>query len=126
MEEAMKNVVRKMVYVGFILLICFYLSPWGCHKKGPTTGHKSGQVEGYVKDAIDSTSIVGAGIFAGTEPDTALLITKTDSTGYYKFGSFIGALTITARAEGYKPQTKTVTIKENQIQRLDFLLERAE
>jgi len=116
--------ITRLSYVVLVLFVCLCLSSIECTKKGPTTGHKSGQVEGYVKDAHNLSSIDSAGIFAGTEPDTALLITETDSTGYYKFGSFVGTLTITAGADSYEPQIKTITIEENQIERLDFLLEK--
>jgi hypothetical protein len=124
MEEAMKNAITRILYAGFIFFTCFCLTFVGCKKKPPNPGEKFGWVQGHVKDAADSTFIVGAGIFVGSEPDTAQFITETDSTGYYKFADFATTLQITASAEGYKPQTKTVEIIVNQTTRLDFFLNR--
>ena len=120
----MRDAIRRIVYVGFILVISLCLSSGGCKKK-PAAGEKFGKVEGYAIDALDLTPIFGADILAGAPPDTAL-ITETDSTGYYSFGDFATIREITADADFYQPQTKSVTIKENQTQRLDFLLEKEE
>jgi len=123
-----KNLTIEPLYLFLlsigVFLFCLLLSLEGCHKKVPNAGEKSGSVEGYVLDSADSNSISGAGIFGGTEPDSALLITRTDSTGYYRFADFATIRKITASADVYKPQTKTITIKWNQVERLDFLLER--
>lgn len=120
----MKNAITGVLYAGFILVICFCLSFVGCKKNTPNRGEKFGWVQGHVKDAVDSTFVVGAGIFVGTEPDTAQFITETDSTGYYKFADFATTPEITASAEGYKPQTKTVEIIVNKTTQLDFFLNR--
>jgi len=119
----MKNTIKRIFYAGFILVLCLCLNPLGCKKKPPKPGEEYGWVEGNVKDVIDSTSIIGAEILAGSPPDTAF-ITKTDSTGYYKFPDFPGAREVTAKANGYESQTKTVVIIVDKTTRLDFFLNR--
>jgi hypothetical protein len=105
--------------------MCLCLNLVGCKKQPPKPYDKFVLVEGYVKDAIDSTSIFGAEILLGVLPDT-IFVTRTDSMGYYNFADFPGRKDVTAKAVGYETQTKTVQIEENQIQLLDFLLERKE
>ena len=118
----MRNIIRRSLYVVIIVFVgvCFHLL--GCQKK---LVHVEifGTVEGLVKDSLSLIPIVGAEILSGTPPDTAF-ITKTDSTGYYKFPDFPGRRDVTAKADGYELQTKTVEIIDNKTTRLDFFLNR--
>lgn len=92
---------RRFLFLGFILVLCLCVNAIGCKKKPPRPVDDFVLVEGYVKDAIDSISIAGAEILAGSPPDTAF-ITKTDSTGYYKFVRLPGTMEVAAKANGYE------------------------
>ena len=118
----MKNTIKRLPYVAIILFVCLCLHLEGCQKKLVHV-EKDGIVEGFVKDSLSSIPIAGTEILSGTPPDTAF-ITKTDSTGYYKFPDFPGRKDVTAKADGYELQTKTVEIIVNKTTILDFFLNR--
>lgn len=116
----MKRTIRRSLYAGLIVFVGVCLCLGGCHKK-LIRDQKVGFVEGFVKDSANLTPILGAEILDGAPPDT-IFITKTDSTGYYKFANFPIKMVVTAFADGYELQTKTVEIIEKGTTRLDFFL----
>ena len=119
-KKAMKRTIRTSLCVLIILVVNLCLLVGGCHKK-LIRDQKVGFVEGFVKHSVNLTPILDAEILDGAPPDT-IFITKTDSTGYYKFGNFPIKMVVTAFADGYELQTKTVEIIEKGTTRLDFFL----
>ena len=115
MRKSMLGLVCGVTVLG----ACFCLLITGCGKKS-VRGDKVGAVEGFVKDSLNLAPIVGADVFLDDVP-----CPKTDSTGYYKAVTFLGderVSEVTIEAQGYKTQDKTVVLKPNQTQRLDFLM----
>jgi len=106
----------------FFLIIGGCLSLIGCGKK-IIHADRTGIVEGFVKDSLDMTPVVGADVFLDDHPYDPQ--PKTDSAGYYKVVTLLGApelIKITIKAQGYKTQDKTIIIKPSQTQSLDFFL----
>ena len=125
MEEAIKNVVRRILYVGIILVVSFCIHLGGCQKK--SVGERVGVMEGLVKDSLSLIPIVGADVFLDDHPYYPR--PKTDLTGYYRVVTSLGCPTlvkITIKAQGYTTQDKNIILKPNQIQRLDFFLVKEE
>ncbi|NIN00946.1 MAG: hypothetical protein GTO24_23530 [candidate division Zixibacteria bacterium] len=118
----MKRTIRRSLYAGLIVFVsaCLYLG--GCQKK-LISGEKAGAVQGYVRDSFDLSPIFGAEIWAGAPIDTTV-ITETDSSGYYTFTGFPMRINVTAKANGYESQTKTVEIIVNKTTEVDFFLNR--
>lgn len=115
----MKSTIRRTLCVVVFLFLGLCVHLGGCQKKS-VTGDKAGAVEGFVKDSQSLTPIVGADVFLDGAP-----FPKTDSTGYYRVGRFLGGPTvvkITIKAQGYKTQDKNVILEPNQTQRVDFFL----
>jgi len=118
----MKNTITRILYVGIILVVSLCLHLGGCQKKLVHV-EKDGTVEGFVKDSVSLTPIVGADVFLDDDP--YLPYPKTDSTGYYQVIKLTGApivVKITIKAEGYKTKDKNIVLKPSQTQRLDFFL----
>ena len=120
----MKYKIIRIFSLGIILFASFYLCLGGCHKK-LVHGDKVGGVEGFVKDSLSLTPLIGADVFVDDyifEP-----FPKTDSIGYYQVVELVGdfrLVKITIKAVGFEIQEKNVTLEPNQMQRLDFFLVR--
>ncbi|MFM2089656.1 MAG: hypothetical protein RLZZ127_145 [Planctomycetota bacterium] len=76
----------------------------------------SARIYGTVKNATTNTLIATAVV-------TAPPYTVVNSSGSYQFTT-PGAATVnvTASAPGFTPQTKSVTVADGQVKRVDFLL----
>ena len=63
----MRDAIRRIVYIAFILVISLCLSSAGCKKK-PAAGEKFGKVDGYVIDAVDLTPYLVQIFWQGRRP----------------------------------------------------------
>lgn len=91
----------------------------GC-KDGVVEPDRFGSLQGRVLDFETFAPIAGA--LVTTSPATNAVLTSDDGTFNIE-SALIGTYTITARRNGYAPNTTTISIREGQIGRAEVLLE---
>lgn len=102
----------KHIYIRLILVLCLGIP--GMYSLGQT-----GSVSGKISDAKGETLIGATVVVQGTTVGTT-----TDADGNYAISSLpVGETKLVASYVGYKKNLKTVTIVEDQIVKIDFVLE---
>jgi len=98
--------------------VTYAINNYGGGGGGSQPQPQPGKIYGYVTDQATGQPISGA-----TVTVQGVGSVTTDSSGYYEITVNPGTYTVTAEANGYYSQTKSVTVGDGELVRADFALQ---